>query len=453
MTKTNKSIFPYDQTLIQEYPLITREEIGKKLKTSGKAYEHWRNLPFNKRAEILLKAGQILKEKSGELATLITNEMGKVKKEAVGEVEKCAWVCEYYAQNAERILKDKVVDAGLNQSFIAYEPIGTVMAVMPWNFPFWQVFRFAAPTLMAGNTGMLKHASNVMGCGNAIQQVLLEAGAPDGLFQHVIVGVEDLEYIVADNAIKAVTLTGSEKAGASFASLAAKNIKKPVLELGGSDAFIVCADADIKKAAEVAVQSRMQNAGQSCIAAKRFIVVQNVLDQFINEVTSIIEKLHQGNPFDANVTTGPMARIDLAETLNEQMKNSIKKGAKLIVGGEMNGANFSPALVTQITEDMPAFCEETFGPLAPIIGVKNEVEAISMANKSSFGLGSSIWTTDTDKGISLARKIEAGSVYINSMMKSDPRFPFGGIKRSGFGRELGNEGMMEFVNIKTIVAE
>ncbi len=452
MTKTNKSIFPFDQTLIKEYPLITKQEIDKTLQASGKAYSHWRSLPFNKRSEILMNAGKILNERSGELASIITYEMGKVKKEAVSEIEKCAWACEYYAQNAEKILKDKMVDAGLYKSFIAYEPIGTIMAVMPWNFPFWQVFRFAAPTLMAGNTGMLKHASNVMGCGNAIQQVFLDAGAPEGVFQHVIIGVDDLEYIVADNNIQAVTLTGSEKAGASFASLAAKHIKKSVLELGGSDAFIVCADADIKKAADVAVQSRMQNAGQSCIAAKRFIVVENVLEQFIAEVKWNVENLRQGNPFDENVTTGPMARIDLAKTLNEQMENSIKKGARLITGGEMKGANFSPALITQITEDMPAFKEETFGPLAAVKSVKNEDEAIKMANQSDYGLGSSLWTNDIDKGIMLARRIEAGTVYINSMMKSDPRFPFGGIKTSGYGRELGDEGIMEFVNIKTIAA-
>lgn len=452
MSSFFSSIFPFDQSVIAEYPVMTEKEIAAKISSAEIAFRHWRNLGFAERGDIMRKAAVILINEKEALAKLITQEMGKLTKEAIAEVEKCAGCCEYYAAHAEDFLKDEYAEAGYNKSFVAYEPIGAVFAVMPWNFPFWQVFRFAAPTLMAGNVGLLKHAPNVCGCALAIEKIFIEAGAMPGVFQTLIVDVDATERIVAEKIVQAITLTGSERAGSSVSAIASKHIKKSVLELGGSDAFIVLPDADMQKAAAVAIQSRMQNAGQSCIAAKRFIIVERAKDDFINALHLEFKKLNPGNPFDSNTTAAPMARLDLANILKQQLEGTLQKGASLVTGGELNGCNFNPALVMDVKEGMPAFDEETFGPLMAIIAAGSEENAIALANRSEYGLGGSIWTKDLDKGIALARKVNSGAIFINSLVKSDPRLPFGGIKKSGFGRELGRQGILEFVNAKTIAA-
>ena len=453
MLSVFKSIFPFNQSLVAEYPVNTEKEIAAKISNAENAFKLWSNTSFVERAAVLNRAASLLREQKENLAKIITQEMGKLTKEAHGEIEKCAGCCEYYASYAEDFLQDEYAEAGYTKSFVAYQPIGAVFAIMPWNFPFWQVLRFAAPTLMAGNVALLKHAPNVCGCSLAIEKIFIEAGAPIGVFQSLIVDVNVTERIISEKIVQAITLTGSEVAGSSVSSIASKHIKKSVLELGGSDVFIILNDADLEKAAAVAVTSRFQNAGQSCIAAKRFMIVQNVMDEFRHQLNIQFAKLKQGNPFYSDTTIAPMARLDLAEKLKQQLNNSIKKGAVLQIGGEMNGCNFNPALLLNVQEGMPAFDEETFGPIMPLITIKNEAEAIALANKSEYGLGGSIWTKDIDKGIAIARKINTGAVFINSLVKSDPRLPFGGVKKSGFGRELGRQGILEFVNTKMIAAE
>ncbi len=450
---TFKSIFPYNQQVMAEYPLMDDRAVDAILSKAATGFKHWSAQSFAYRADVLNKVAAALRKDKDQLGELITNEMGKVIAEAKAEVEKCAWVCEYYAQNAEAFLQDEFIEAGYYKSLVSHQPIGAVLAIMPWNFPFWQVFRFAAPTLMAGNVGLLKHAPNVTGCSLIIEKIFKEAGADEGVFQSLIIDTPQVEKIIEADIVQAATLTGSERAGISVGSLAGKHIKKSVLELGGSDPLIVLADADIKKAATVAIQSRMQNAGQSCIASKRFIVVKPAADEFIHQLQLQIEKLKQGNPYGDGITTGPMARIDLAQELEKQMHSSIKSGASLKIGGQVDGANFQPSLLLNVHKGMTTFDEEAFGPLASVIIADNEDQAIDLANQSRYGLGGSIWTGDADKGISLGRKINSGAVFINSMVKSDPRLPFGGIKKSGYGRELGKHGIMEFVNAKTIVSE
>jgi succinate-semialdehyde dehydrogenase/glutarate-semialdehyde dehydrogenase len=447
---TFKSIFPYNQSVVAEYPLMPDDEIDAALTLAENAFYIWREKSFDERSMVFKKIAILLDERKESLAAIITNEMGKVTKEAIAEIEKCAGGCEFFAENAERLLKDEIIQTNYKQSFIAFQPIGAVLAIMPWNFPFWQVFRFAAPTLMAGNVALLKHAPNVCGVSLIIQQLFEEAGAEKGVFQSLIVDTDVTEKILKADIVQGVSLTGSERAGSSVASIASAQIKKSVLELGGSDAFIVLPDADIKKAAEVAIASRMQNAGQSCIAAKRFMIIEDIFDDFVDEVKQQMQRLKQGNPFEADVTIGPMARLDLAEKLHDQMQRSVSKGATIALGGEVDGCNYQPTLLMKIQQGMPAFEEETFGPLFNVICVKDEMEAISLANASRFGLGGNIWTKDLDKGVALAKKINSGLVFINSMVKSDPALPFGGVKKSGYGRELSNHGILEFVNIKTI---
>jgi len=453
MAPVFNSIFPWNQELISTYPLLTDGELESRIADAGAAYAGWKNKSFTKRGVILKKTAVILRRDKEALGSLITREMGKLISESRAEIEKCAWVCDYYAENGELFLKDELIEAGYTKSLVSFEPIGAVLAIMPWNFPFWQVFRFAAPTLMAGNVCLLKHAPNVCGCALAIEKVFREAGADSGVFTSLIVDVPAVEKIIASPFVQAVTVTGSDRAGSSVAGLAGKHIRKSLMELGGSDALIVLADADIPKAAETAIQSRMQNAGQSCIAAKRFIVVQEAEADFTSAVLHEIKKLRQGNPFETDITTGPVARPDLAEHIQKQMQDSIKKGAELLYGGKADGCNVAPGLLTRVKNDMPVYTEETFGPLAVLITAKNEDDAIRLANDSSYGLGGSIWTRDLEKGFYLARKMESGAVFINSLVKSDPRLPFGGIKRSGYGRELGKTGIREFVNIKAIAAQ
>lgn len=448
--KKFQSIFPYNQKLVAEYPLMPDEEVDAMLALSENAFYSWCDKTFAQRAEVFIKISQLLKQKKETLAKIITNEMGKLTKEAIAEIEKCASGCEYFAEHAERFLKDELYETNYTKAFATFQPVGAVLAIMPWNFPFWQVFRFAAPTLMAGNVALLKHAPNVCGCALAIQGLFEEAGAEKGVFQTVIADVDVTEKILQYDIVQGLSLTGSERAGSSAASIASKHIKKSVLELGGSDCFIVLSDADIQKAAQVAVASRMQNAGQSCIAAKRFLIAKDILDDFTDAVKTEIRKLKPGNPFEKETTFAPMARLDLAENLKRQMNESVAKGAEIILGGEVDGCNYQPTLLMNVQQGMPAFDEETFGPMFCIIKVEDEKEVITLANNSRFGLGGNIWTKDVDKGISLARKINSGSVFINSMVKSEPALPFGGIKKSGFGRELSNHGILEFVNVKTI---
>lgn len=445
-----QSIFPYNGQLIAEYESMSETDIDHALSAAATAFAHWKHTSFEQRAGVFTNLAANLHQHKEELASLITFEMGKVTTEAIAEIEKCAFVCGYYAAHAEGFLTDEEQVAGYHKSWVAYEPIGAVLGIMPWNFPFWQVFRYAAPTLMAGNVTLLKHAPNVCGCAEKIAAIFEEAGAPAGVFQSLIIDTDAVERIMHHPIIQAVTLTGSDRAGSSVASLAGKYIKKSVLELGGSDALIVLPDADIEKAAATALQSRMQNAGQSCIGAKRFIVVESVMDDFMHELDAGIKNYKQGNPLDSTVNMAPMARVDLAENLYKQMERSIRSGAVLHIGGDRNGCNFSPSVLMNVQKDMPAFNEETFGPLAAVIPAKDEADAIALANASSYGLGASIWTGDIEKGAALARQVESGAVFINTLVKSDPRIPFGGIKRSGYGRELGRHGILEFVNAKTI---
>lgn len=445
-----KSVYPYTQEIIAEYPLMDDAAIDSCLLKSEAAFKQWRKASFAHRSDLMLRLADVLLQNRDTYAALITREMGKVLKEAKAEVEKCATCCKYYAEHAEDFLRDVPQPSDAANSYVIYQPIGAILAIMPWNFPFWQVFRFAAPYIMAGNVALLKHAPNVCGTALVIEQAFMEAGFPAGVFQTLIMDVDKTEVVINHDIVQGVTLTGSEMAGSKVATLAGKAIKKTVLELGGSDVVVVLEDADIQKAAKVAVQSRMQNAGQSCIAAKRFITVGRALDEFTEAVQKEIAALKQGDPFDEANTTGPVARIDLAEKLEHQMQASIANGAQLVLGGERNGCNFIPALLTGVQKGMPAFDEETFGPLAGIIAAKDEQHAIQLANNHRYGLGGAIWSRDIEKAQALAKEIESGAVFINAMVKSDPRYPFGGVKKSGYGRELSHFGIHEFMNAKTI---
>jgi succinate-semialdehyde dehydrogenase / glutarate-semialdehyde dehydrogenase len=450
--KVFKSIYPFTQELLEEYPLIDDDQLDKTIRRAADAYLDWRKTTFEVRSRVLREVARILRRDQENLAVLITREMGKIIAESRGEVEKCALTAEYYADHSEDFLKDEPLTAGYAKSFVTHQPIGVVLAIMPWNFPFWQVFRYAAPTLMAGNTTLLKHAPNVCGCAIRLEKIFLEAGAPPGVFSSLVMDTPAVEKILTSNLVQAVTLTGSEKAGSSVASLAGRHIKKSVMELGGSDALILLEDADIPAAVAVALNSRMLNAGQSCIGAKRFIILTGAYPAFMQEFLSQLKQLKQGDPFDRDMAMGPMARPDLAGTLESQMKKSVEAGAGLQYGGQVNGCNFKPALLTGVKKGMPAFEEETFGPLAAVIEAKNETEAVRIANDSRYGLAGSVWTKDLEKGIAIAKQMETGAVFINALVKSDPRLPFGGIKKSGYGRELGRLGILEFVNAKTIAA-
>ena len=448
-----KSRYPLTGEIIAEYPEVEEAVIGRKMTEATKAFAIWRGFSFALRSEILLAVAAILRKEKEKLARLITMEMGKVLPEAMAEVEKCAWVSEYYATQAKNFLADEVTEIGDTRCLLVHQPVGAVFAIMPWNFPFWQVFRFAAPTLMAGNVAILKHAPNVFGCALAIEEIFRQAGAPEGVFQALVTGVEQTEKIIATDIVQAVTLTGSERAGAAVAALAGKHIKKSVLELGGSDALIVLPDADMKRAAKVALQSRLLNAGQSCIASKRLIVVRDGLNDFMSFLLEGIKAFQTGDPFDPRVAVGPVARPDLAEQIHRQMKQSISLGADLIHGGAVDGCRVEPMLLTGVQPGMAAFDEETFGPLVAVITARTETEAVKLANNSRFGLGASIWSRNSDKALAISRQINSGAVFINSLVKSDPRLPFGGCKKSGYGRELGRQGIKEFVNLKTIITD
>lgn len=451
-----KSINPATGKTIKEYKEFTDSQIETTLKNAQSDFIVWRNQSFTKRARLLNKVAQILKKNKEKYARIMTLEMGKPIKQAIAEVEKCALVCEYFALHAEKFLQDEQIKTEYQKSYVSFEPLGTILAVMPWNFPFWQVLRAAAPILMAGNTMILKHASNVSGCALAIEKIFKEAEFEKGVFQTVLISGSETEKLIEDERIAAVTLTGSTEAGKKVAETSGRNLKKVVLELGGSDAFIVLKDADIEKATAIATTARLINNGQSCIAAKRFIVEKPVYEKFKKAFVENFSKIKTGDPIKLETDLGPIAREDLMLEIEKQVQESIAKGAKILIGGKRfgeKGCFYEATILDNITKGMVAYEEEIFGPVASIIVAKDEEDVIKIANDTVFGLGSSLWTKNIKKGEKLASQIEAGCVFINDMVKSDPRLPFGGIKESGYGRELGCYGIKEFVNIKTIVVK
>lgn len=447
-----KSINPFDGKIIEEYAPFSDREISQIITDQHIAFNKWKLLPVEDRAIAIEHLGQKLKEKEAELARLITLEMGKPIKESLAEIRKCAWLCEHYAQEGAKHLQNEVIKTEAQASFVSFEPKGIIFGIMPWNFPFWQALRFAIPTLLAGNVVLLKHASNVSGCALAIEKLMDDADFGESVFRTVIIEGKRTELIIGHPFVQGVSITGSAKAGASVASLAGKYLKKSVMELGGSDPLIAFADAGLAACCEAATNSRMMNAGQVCIAAKRFIIERQIFDSFVTQQKIALEALKLGDPLSESTQIGPMARPDLVVEIDEQVQKSIKMGAKLITGGEIwkeNPGFYSPTLLTEITPEMPVFQEETFGPVAVVIPFDTIEEAINLANDTAFGLGASIWSKDIEKAKKVANQLEAGAVFINSITKSDPRLPFGGIKQSGYGRELANFGMHEFMNIKT----
>jgi len=447
-----KSINPFSGETMSEHKVLTNVQVNQKLELAERAFKNWRNTSFQERADKMKKLANILREKKEELGLLLTNEMGKIISESIAEVEKSAGNCDFYAENAEKMLKDEHYDTPF-KSMSVYDPMGAVFAIMPWNYPFWQVLRYAAPAIMGGNVSVLKHSKNVIGCAEAIENAFLEAGFPKGVFQQITIEVSQVENVIAADIVCGISLTGSEMAGSSVASLAGKHIKKSVMELGGSDAFIVLDDANLEKAATIATQSRMLNAGQACICAKRFIVTEKVADEFAFLFAQKVSALNQGNPLQEGINMGPLARLDLAEKLSNQLEKSLQQGAKLIVGGERENCNFEPTVIDFVDSDNIAFQEETFGPIATIIRAKNENDAVAIANNHRYGLAASIWSEDRENAYQLARTIEAGNVFINSLVRSDSRIPFGGIKKSGYGRELSEIGIREFMNMKSLIIE
>ncbi|GGM67496.1 succinate-semialdehyde dehydrogenase/glutarate-semialdehyde dehydrogenase [Halarchaeum rubridurum] len=428
-------------------------EVETALETAAETFETWRDVPLAERENLLSNAADVLRENETEYAELMTEEMGKPLAAARSEVEKCAWVCDYYAEHAGEHLQDDHIgtEPGVD-SFVAYEPLGPILAVMPWNFPFWQVFRFAAPHLTSGNVGLLKHASNVPGCAAAIEEVFREAGYPEGVFQTLLVGSDLVDDVVEDDRVKAVTLTGSERAGRAVAETAGAELKKTVLELGGSDPFVVLDDADVEAAAATGARARTINSGQSCIAAKRFVVHTDVYDEFVEAFVAEMDALDVGDP-TADVDLGPQARADLMDDLHDQVERSVAAGAHVELGGEpldREGFFYPPTVLTDVPRDSAVAEEEVFGPVAPVFEVADEAEAIDLANETDLGLGGSVWTADRERGTRVAREIESGTVFVNELTKSDPRLPFGGVGDSGYGRELGAMGIHEFVNRKTV---
>jgi succinate-semialdehyde dehydrogenase / glutarate-semialdehyde dehydrogenase len=447
------SIDPRNGNELARFDYQTDAEVEAALAGASAAQKQWRRVEIGERVKLLQRIGQQLRHDKSRLAQLVTAEMGKPIVEAEAEIEKCALNCDFYAEAAPRFLADEQIDTGATESGIVYDPIGVVLAIMPWNYPFWQVIRFLAPALAAGNGAILKHANNVPQCALAISELVARAGAPEGLFATLLIETDKVAPIIADDRIAAITLTGSTEVGAIVAAQAARALKKQVLELGGSDPFIVLADADIAKAAEIAVKARFINVGQSCVNAKRFIVHKDIADRFVAAFTERVEALVVGDPFDRDTQIGPLARENLRNTLHDQVERSVAGGATLRAGGQArvgDGYWYLPTIIDNVTPGNAVFDEETFGPVAAIVRADSDEEAIALANRTEFGLGASLWTGDIVRGRQLARQIEAGAVFINAMVASDPRLPFGGIKRSGYGRELGYYGIREFTNIKTL---
>ena len=448
-----ESINPANGQKIETYQEMSPAAVAGTVEAVHGAWLSWRDVRFAKRAPLMRRAASILRERKDDLARLMASEMGKPLKQGVAEAEKCAWVCDYYADNAEPQLADQVIETDASKSYVAFQPIGVVLAVMPWNFPLWQVYRFAAPALMAGNAGVLKHASNVTGCALMIERIFHDAGFPENAFRTLVIGSKQVEAVIRHPLVRAVTLTGSTPAGRAVASQAGSVLKKTVLELGGSDAYVVLEDADIEHAVKTCVDSRLINTGQSCIAAKRFIVVQSVIDEFTEKFVARMQSKRVGDPFADGTDVGPMARVDLRDDLHKQVMESVKKGAKLLLGGEVPagpGAYYPPSVLADVTPGMPAYDEELFGPVASIIRAADEDDAIRIANDSVFGLGSAVFSRDMARAERVALRLDAGSAFVNAPVASDPRLPFGGVKESGYGRELGSFGIKEFVNVKTV---
>ncbi len=452
------SINPATQEVLETFEALTEKQLDEKLQRAAEMFQQHRRTTFSERAGMMQRAAEILESEKKNLARIMTLEMGKPINSAVQEVEKCAWVCRYYAENAEQHLADEIVETNATKSFVRYQPLGVVLAVMPWNFPLWQVFRFAAPALMAGNAGLLKHASNVPQCALAIEDIIHRAGCPEGVFQTLLSGSEAVQSMLEDPRVAAVTLTGSEPAGRSVASIAGKQIKKTVLELGGSDPFIVMPSANFEDAVTTAVKARTINNGQSCIAAKRFIVHEQIYQEFETRFVAAMKNLQIGDPSNEQVDIGPLATEQILTDVEEQVSVSVAAGAKILTGGQRanlegdlaRGNFYEPTVLADIPKDSPAFHDEIFGPVASLFRVANIDEAIQLANATTFGLGAAAWTNEITERDRFIEEIEAGSVFINGMVASDPRLPFGGVKNSGYGRELSYFGIREFTNIKTV---
>jgi succinate-semialdehyde dehydrogenase/glutarate-semialdehyde dehydrogenase len=447
------SINPATEEKLGDFPAHEDSEIERRLELADKSFHQHRRRPFSDRARLMMAVASLLAREKDQFARIITLEMGKILRASVEEVEKCERACRFYAENGERFLEDEPVQTQAARSFVRYQPLGAVLAIMPWNFPFWQVFRFAVPALMAGNVGLLKHAANVPQCALAIEDIFRRAGFDEGAFQALLIEARQAEALISDPRVKAVTLTGSDRAGSAVGSAAAREIKKSVLELGGSDPFIVLASADFENAVATAVKARTINAGQSCIAAKRFFIVDSIYDKFLEQFIERMRSLKVGNPLDEATEIGPLATEQILEGVHDQVQKSIAAGAKLLTGGNRihgTGFYYEPTVLTDVPRAAPAYCEELFGPVASVFRVRDNSEAIKMANDSVFGLGASVWTNDVKEQELYVSELEAGMVFINGMVASDPRLPFGGVKRSGFGRELGAVGMREFLNTKTV---
>jgi succinate-semialdehyde dehydrogenase/glutarate-semialdehyde dehydrogenase len=454
---TIESINPATGETIGEYEEMGTEEVSEVVDAAHRAFLEWRETPFAERAAAMRRAGEVLRDGQREYAELMAREMGKPVAAGRSEADKCAWVCEHYAEHAEAFLADEEVETEASRSFVTFRPLGVVLAVMPWNFPFWQVFRFAAPGLMAGNAAVLKHASNVFGCALAIEDVFREAGFPRHLFRTLRIGSKAVDGVIGHPRVRAATLTGSVGAGRAVAKKAGGELKKTVLELGGSDPYLILEDADLDAAVATCVTSRLINSGQSCIAAKRFIVPRPILAEVEERFVAGMRAKTMGEPLDEGIDLGPQARDDLRDDLHRQVEASVEKGARLLLGGEVpekRGAWYPPTVLTGVGPGMPAYEEETFGPVAAIIPVEGEEEAIRVANDSDFGLGAAVFTRDAVRGEEIAaRRLDAGCCFVNAFVKSDPRLPFGGVKHSGYGRELGVFGIREFVNVKTVWVE
>jgi succinate-semialdehyde dehydrogenase / glutarate-semialdehyde dehydrogenase len=447
------TINPATGEMLRSFDPLTEMEIESKLERATEAFRFYRRMPFPERARLMIRAAEILETGSEDFGRLMTVEMGKPVRAAVEEVAKCGRACRYYAESAERFLADEAVTTNATRSFVHYQPIGPVLAIMPWNFPFWQVFRFAAPALMAGNVALLKHSSNVPQCALTIEEVFRRAGFPEGAFQSLLIGPDQVQRLLADSRVVAATLTGSEPAGSQVASIAGKHLKKTVLELGGSDPFIVMPSANLTDAVNAAVKARIINNGQSCIAAKRFIIAQEIADEFEHRFVQSMEMLKVGDPMDETTDIGPLATVGILAGLDEQVRRTVAAGARLLTGGkrlEGPGNYYAPTVLTDIPNTSPAYHEELFGPVASLFRVSNLEAAVRLANDTPFGLAASAWTNDKQEQDRLIDEIEAGLVFINDMVASDPRLPFGGVKRSGYGRELSAHGIREFVNIKTV---
>ena len=447
------SINPANEEQIASYERITPETAKEKLAKANETHQSWKKTTFEERSKLMNKLADIFEENKEKYAQLATQEMGKTLKQSISEIEKCAKICRYYADNIQELLADKIIKTEAKKSYVTYQPLGVVLAVMPWNFPFYQVIRFAAPAVMTGNTGVLKHASNVQGCAFALEDAFTKAGFPEGVFTNLNINSDGIKAIIEDKNIIGVTLTGSEPAGRSVAKIAGENLKKTVLELGGSDAYIILEDADLEKVTDVATYGRLQNNGQTCIAAKRFIVLEEIYDDFLKMFTQKMAAAKMGEPTNDDTYYGPMARVDLRDELHNQVEKTVKQGGKLILGGKIPNkkrAYYPATILADLKPGMTAFDEELFGPVASVIKAKDENEAIELANNSTFGLGSGVLTGNSERGEKIALQLEAGNSFVNKLVASDPRLPFGGIKNSGYGRELSDFGVKEFVNTKTI---